>query len=304
MATPLAAAEISNLGAEIAGLDVTIVQAQVLAAAEEQMVAQRLVSNFQFAGVGRIANLPYTTGVDFGAAVAEGIEVQHEIHDIQADAATMLKYTLDLPVSYEGENWGAGSALGAIKEDVGRAYANKVDGLIHAAINAATGNDIDIGATFALSHIATAYQTLASLKAPGPYILLLHPDHWNDLYGTITLTAPAPNSQLMAGPGGGMYVGNISGFEVFVDPNCTGSNQATYKSVAFSQRGVWWAWKPTAIPTAGQVGGVANGALGLEVGWRYDFRSYVISATMIGAAVVRRLGGSDTPWVVNMANPA
>lgn len=299
----LAEAQVSNLGAEIAGLDVTIVQQQVLAAGLEQMVAGRLASTYQFNGIGRICNLPYTTGVDFSTATPEGGEVTHVIHDIQKDAATMAKYTLDFPISLEGESWGAGSAVGAVVEDIGRAYQKKVDGLLHAAANAATANDIDIGTTFTLAHMAAAYQALAALKAPQPFIFLMHPDHWTDLYGTSTLSAAAPNAQYAGGPTGAMYVGRIAGFETFVDPNCTGSTQATYKSVAFSQRGLWWVWKPTQIPTAGQAN-VSNGALGLEIGWRYDFRSYVVSATMIGAAVVRRLGGSDTPWLVNLANPA
>lgn len=299
----LGAAEVSNLGAEIAGLDVTIVQAQILAAGYEQMVAGRLVTNYRFDGIGRVLNLPYQTAVNFGAAKAEGTEVSHVVSDIQADPVTMAKYTIDTPVSMEGESWGAGSAVDAITADFGRAYALKVDGLIHAAANAVTDLDIDNGGATTLDMIATAYQTLLTNKVPGPHIMLLHPEHFTDLYAsssTMLTAITAGRQDFTGGPAPTGYLGRISGFEVFVDPNCTGTG-ATARSVFFGRPGLWWAWKPTAIPMGPQVSAV-NGALGIEIGWRYDFRSYVLSATMIGAANVRRQGDSDTPWVGNIYN--
>lgn len=291
-------------GAEIGGIDATIVLQQVMAAGLEQMVAGRLASNYQFNGMGRVCNLPYTVGVDFSTATAEAVEISHQPQTIDKDVATIAKYTLDIPVSYEGENHSAASAVTAVKEDIGRAYSKKVDGLLWAAGNAATTSDIDCGTAVAMSHLVSAYKTLATLKAPQPYICLLHPEHWADLMGTIALTAPQPNTQWAGGPMGGMYVGRIAGLECFVDPNGTGTAQThattAWRSMVFAQRGLWWVWKPTSIPQAGQIGTVANGPIGLEVAWRYEFRSYVVSATLAGAAVVRRMGATDAPWLLNI----
>lgn len=295
----MTAAQVSNLSDEISGLSVTIVSQDILAAGYERMIAGRLATQYQFPGIGSVLNLPFTAAVDFGAATGEGTEVTHVVGNIKADAVTMAKYTLDVPVSLEGENWGAGSALAALTADAGRAYANKVDGLIHAAANAATSIDqTNAGSAVTMVDVVTAYQKLLLAKAPPPYVMLLHPEHFVDLFGTTTTIfagVPGTGQALERGPNAATgFLGQVGGFDIYVDPNCTGTG-ATARSVFFSPSGLYWVWKPTAIP------GAANGALGVELAWRYDFRSWVMSATMIGAAAVRRLPASTTQeWVGNM----
>lgn len=282
---------------EIAGLIVGVVQKDILVASEEMNVTKKVVVNHRFDGAGTTLEMPYNDGVDFGAAQGEAVEVTHVVPDILDDTATMAKYTLDVPVSLEGEQWGAGSAIESLTQDAARAYSKKVAGLIHAQVNAQTDLDVDGGATVTMAHVAASYQALAATsKAPGPYYLMLHPEHYTDLFGTATLSAAAANPTLLGGPSAAMYVGRVAGFETYVDVNCTGTG-ATAKSLFFASRGVWWVWKPVVIPEG------ASGELGLEIRWRYDFRAYVMSATFVGAAVARR-NAETTPWCGNLKTTA
>lgn len=297
----LAQATIGMLGGdgEVAGLIVAAIQKDILVASEEQDVAKKLVVNHQHVGPGSTLDMPYNDGVDFGAALGEATEVTHVVPDILDDTATMAKYTLDIPISMEAVQWGSPGALESMKQDVARAYSKKVAALIHAQANAQTDLDIDNAgaASTDLADFANAYKALASTcKAPGPYIMLLHPEHYTAIFGTATLTAAAANPTLLGGPSNAMYVGRIAGLETYVDPNCTGTGD-TARSVFFAQQGLWWVWKNVDIPDG------ASGELGLEIKWRYDFRSYVVSATFVGAAVARR-AAETTPWCGNIYNVA
>lgn len=291
--------EVANLAAEIDGLDATIVQKEVMIAAENVSVIPGLVEKLAFDGPGLKLQMPYINATDWSAsALAEGAATTFADIDIEDKTATVVKYVIDWPISLEGASYGAANAIAAAIKDAGRGYAKKVSGLIHAAINADT--DLDVTDTTALdpADLVAAKQKMLSGAVPGPHTLVLHPEHWTDLVAAsgVTLgamTNPAPITQAVKNG----QIAGLAGFETYIDPYCVGTgvgaSGTAAMSVFFGSEGVRWVYKNTMLPDA------ANGEMGIRIYFNDEYRAWVISGTMFGVAAVVR-SGETTPWVGNL----
>jgi len=295
------AAEIANLGDELDGLDATIVQNEIMIAAENISVIPELVRKINFAGVGLALKQPYMNATEWSTTpLAEGAQMDQADIDVEDATSTIVKYTVDWPISLEAESYGAANAVQSAILDAGRGFSKLVSGLIHGKINDET--DLDVTSTTALepADLVLAKQKMITNAVPGPHCLVLHAEHWTDILAgsSVTLTGlsnPEPfTSKMDSG-----YVGNYAGFETFICPYAVGTgvgaSGTAAMSVFFSKSdGVRYVWKPTKLPAP-----ASNGPMGVRIWWSDEWRSWCISGTHFGVGQVVRAAESN-PWCGNL----
>jgi len=294
MSTTPTTAETGRLADDLSALSPTIIQQEILMSAAKFNVIRPLVRNFHFSGQGMTTTLPYMNTLAF-ETTAEAAEVNYDEPDVDADSVTVVKKTLDPPVSMEAADYGTGDIIQTIADEGGRAYAQSVATQIHTEVNdnGAAGLNVDVPAATGLTfeNITEAYINLLAAKAPQPYYMVLNPTHYQNLLNTGSTAVPLLNLAGLNNPqnpeqglGMGMRMGHYSGFEVYVDPYAT-----TGKSIYFAGLGLWYAWKTVRVPGM-------QGELTSELGWERSIRSWVVSMTYVGEAKVRRAGA----WAGNM----
>jgi hypothetical protein len=295
MALPVVA-EIGRLGADLADINPTIIQKEILEVAETYSRIHPLVTDMEFIGPGMTTNLPYMDEMTF-ASTAEGASGAYSEASVAEDTATVIKYTLDAPISMEAKAWGAGNIQQAIIDEGARAYAKKISQLITAHIhaNASSTMDVDIGATLTMDHVFTASENLLALGLPEPYHLVLNPTHATDILspGSSTLNTLAGlnyHQDFIKGANPLGYLGNLANFQVWVDPYATAAS-STY----FPTKGVNWVWKAAEIP--GQKGRLVS-----EVSWERSMRSFILSMTFFGVPVLRHGDDADVEWAGRLYN--